>query len=334
MTVRAKGKITDEDRQWWAFRPMGRPQPPAVDDHGWSVNSARPFRFPKTDYQWTAPRGTGEAGAIGAADLFRPHRPATFPGRKRRVRCRTPRPDAPAATAKLVDRLLASRHYGEQWARHWLDLVRYAESDGFKADDYRPHVWRYRDYVIAAFNDDKPYDRFVQEQLAGDELFPGDPEARTGTAFLRHGIYEYNNRDVATQWTNILNELTDVTADVFLGLGVQCARCHDHKFDPILQKDYYRLQAFFAPIEPRDDLVLATPAQEAAYHAALPGVGGKDSGSPPTDRGLGKALSGEGGGGGLHQIPARDGSAAPQAKGGPHPARAAARGTGLPAGAV
>ena len=127
----------------------------------------------------------------------------------------------------------------------------------------------YRDYVIAAFNNDKPYDRFVREQLAGDELFPGNPEARIGTAFLRHGIYEYNNRDVATQWTNILNDLTDVTADVFLGLGVQCARCHDHKFDPILQKDYYRLQAFFAPIRMRDDLLLATPQEEATYWEKL-----------------------------------------------------------------
>ncbi|HEV7867275.1 MAG TPA: DUF1553 domain-containing protein, partial [Chthoniobacteraceae bacterium] len=111
----------------------------------------------------------------------------------------------------------------------------------------------------------KPYDRFVQEQLAGDELFPGDVDARVATGYLRHWIYEYNNRDAVGQWSNILNDITDTTADVFMGMGVQCARCHDHKFDPILQKDYYRLQAFFAPLLPRDDLNLATPEQQASY---------------------------------------------------------------------
>ena len=121
-----------------------------------------------------------------------------------------------------------------------------------KSDDYRPDAWRYRDYVIAAFNDDKPYDRFLSEQLAGDELFPDNPEALVATGYLRHWIYEYNNRDAAGQWTMILNDITDTTADVFMGLGLQCARCHDHKFDPLLQADYYRLQAFFAPLEPRD----------------------------------------------------------------------------------
>ncbi|HEX5176669.1 MAG TPA: DUF1553 domain-containing protein, partial [Chthoniobacteraceae bacterium] len=176
---------------------------------------------------------------------------------------------APDAFAKVVDRLLASPRYGERWARHWLDLVRYAESDGFRIDDYRPHAWHYRDYVIRAFNADKPYNRFVIEQIAGDEIAPNDPDARVATGFLRHWVYEYNNRDVVGQWTNILNDVTDVTADLFLGLGVQCARCHDHKFDPILQKDYYRLQAFFAPLLPRDDLFAATPAEEKEYRAKL-----------------------------------------------------------------
>ncbi len=147
--------------------------------------------------------------------------------------------------------------------------MRYADSDGYRADEYRPHSWRYRDYVIRAFNQDKPYDRFVQEQLAGDELFPGDPEALVATGYLRHWIYEWNNRDVRGQWTTILNDLTDTTGDVFLGLGVQCARCHDHKFDPILQKDYFRLQAFFAPILPRDDLDTATPAEREAHRRQM-----------------------------------------------------------------
>jgi len=176
---------------------------------------------------------------------------------------------SPDAYEKLIERLLSSRHYGERWARHWLDLVRYADSDGYRIDDYRPNAWRYRDYVVDAFNSDKPYDRFVKEQLAGDELWPQEKEAIVATTFLRHWIYEYNNRDVKGQWTTILNDLTDTTGDLFLGLGVQCARCHDHKFDPILQKDYYRLQAFFAPVLPRDDLPLATPEEHAIYKEKL-----------------------------------------------------------------
>ncbi len=267
MTLRATGKITDDDRRWWAFQPMTKPRPPSLTDASTASEVDR-FVLAKL-----GDNGLQMAPAAAPAQLVRrlyfdltglpptPEESAAF------VQAATR--DRQAATTALVDQLLASPRYGERWARHWLDLARYAESDGFKADDYRPNAWRYRDYVVAAFNNDKPYDRFVQEQLAGDELFPGDPVARTGTAFLRHWIYEYNNRDVATQWTNILNDLTDVTADVFLGLGVQCARCHDHKFDPILQKDYYRLQAFFAPIHPRDDVLLATPDEEAAYNAKL-----------------------------------------------------------------
>jgi hypothetical protein len=145
----------------------------------------------------------------------------------------------------------------------------YAESDGYRIDQFRPNAWHYRDYVIRAFNEDKPYDRFVQEQIAGDELFPESPEARIATGYLRHGIYEYNNRDARGQWTVMLNDITDTTADVFLGLGLQCARCHNHKFDPILQADYFRLQAFFAPLLPRDDLTAATATEVEAYRSKL-----------------------------------------------------------------
>jgi hypothetical protein len=144
--------------------------------------------------------------------------------------------------------------------------VRYADSDGFRIDDFRPTAWRYRDYVIQAYNDNKPYDRFVQEQIAGDELFPGDPAALTALGYLRHWIYEYNNRDARGQWENILNDLTDTTGDVFLGAGMQCARCHDHKFDPILQRDYFALRSFFTNTLPVEDRAAWT-AKEAAVHA-------------------------------------------------------------------
>src|SRR5262249_45968804 len=124
-----------------------------------------------------------------------------------------------SAYQALIERLLASAPHGGRWGRRWLDLVRYAESDGHGGDRYRPEAWRYRDYVIRAFNDDKPYDRFVLEQLAGDEVAPGDPEALTATGFLRHWIYENNQREIRAVREIILNDVTDVTADVFLGLG-------------------------------------------------------------------------------------------------------------------
>ena len=161
------------------------------------------------------------------------------------------------AYERLVDRLLESPAYGQRWASHWLDLVRYAESDGHRQDAFRPQAWRYRDYVVRSFNADKPYDRFLTEQLAGDELDPDDPELRVAAGYLRLGTYEYNQRNARGQWADILNDITDVTGEVFLGLSMGCARCHDHKFDPILQKDYYRLQAFFTPLMPRDDLTTA-----------------------------------------------------------------------------
>jgi hypothetical protein len=175
--------------------------------------------------------------------------------------------DSPDAYERLVDRLLASPRYGQRWGRRWLDLVRYAESDGFRQDAFRSNAWRYRDYVVNAFNADKPYDRFVAEQLAGDELDPDDLDLRVATGYLRMGPYEYNQRNVRGQWADILNDITDVTGEVFLGLSMGCARCHDHKFDPILQRDYYRLQAFFTPLLPRDDLPMARMQEWVGYQS-------------------------------------------------------------------
>ena len=155
---------------------------------------------------------------------------------------------APGAWERLIDSLLASPRYGEKWGRHWLDLVRYGDTSGFEQDPYTLEAWRYRDYVIKSLNDDKPYDKFVKEQLAGDELWPDDPEARTGTGYFRVGA----NRDMLfkVEELNAVEKLTDAvdtTSTVFLGLTTGCARCHDHKFDPIPQRDFYRMQAIFAP---------------------------------------------------------------------------------------
>jgi mono/diheme cytochrome c family protein len=262
---RVRGKITDEDRKWWAFQPLAKPEPPKVDDHGWARNDLDRFIFQKLQQSGLKPSSEASRIALARRAYFdltglppTPEEVDSFVADK-----------SPDAYEKLVDKLLASPRYGERWARHWLDLVRYADSDGYRIDDFRPTAWRYRDYVINAFNQDKPYDEFVREQIAGDEMLPRTPERMIATGFLRHWIYEYNNRDVVGQWNTILNDITDTTSDVFLGLGMQCARCHDHKFDPILQKDYYRLQAFFAPFLPREDIDVATEAERAAYQSKM-----------------------------------------------------------------
>jgi len=151
------------------------------------------------------------------------------------------------AFARVVDRLLASPHYGEQWGRHWLDVVRYADSSGYANDYERGNAWRYRDYVVRAFNDDRPYDRFIREQIAGDEIDPADPELLIAVGFLRMGPWELTGMEVARiARQRFLDDVTDAVGQVFLGHMLQCARCHDHKFDPVPTRDYYSIQATFA----------------------------------------------------------------------------------------
>src|SRR5262249_11999844 len=183
----------------------------------------------------------------------------------------------PAADAyeKLIDELLASPRYGEKWGRHWLDFARYGDTAGFEQDPYLLYAWRYRDYVIDSFNNDKPYDRFVKEQIAGDELYPDDPASMTGTGFYTVGP----NRDMLYKVEDInrvetLIDWVDTTGSVFLGLTVGCARCHDHKFDPIPQRDYMALQAIFHNVEKTRVFLQYDPArqfdlQEAARTAQL-----------------------------------------------------------------
>ena len=160
---------------------------------------------------------------------------------------------SPDAYEKVVDRLLASPQYGVRRAQHWLDLARYADTDGFEFDQARPNAWRYRDWVVNALNRDMPYDRFVRLQLAGDEIAPEDPSAFVATGFNRcyPDMVDLNDQRLRRQ--NALNDITETTGLVFLGLTIGCARCHDHKFDPIRQADFYRLQAFFAGSRFRDD---------------------------------------------------------------------------------
>ncbi|MDG3004991.1 PSD1 and planctomycete cytochrome C domain-containing protein [Paludisphaera mucosa] len=264
-------KVEKADGSFWSFRPLkdvAPPDPQALAGtpwDGWARNPIDGFVL----------KGLLESGLTPAPEASKLAlvRRATFD-----LIGLPPTPeevdgfladDRADAYERLVDRLLASPRYGERWGRHWLDVVRYAESDGYNADAYRPEAWRYRDYVVRSLDADKPYDRFLAEQVAGDELDPSDVDARIATGFLRLGPYEANQRNVRGQWADILNEITDVVGEAFLGLSVGCARCHDHKFDPIAQADYYRLQAFFTPILPVDSVPLWTDAQKAEHDAKL-----------------------------------------------------------------
>ena len=176
--------------------------------------------------------------------------------------------DRPVAYERLVDRLLASPHYGEHWGQHWLDVVRYAETEGFEYDRHRPGAWRFRDYVIQSLNEDKPYDQFVREQIAGDELNPKDHASLAAVGFHRLGPVRRNagNAEVAFSRNEVLTERTDAIGAAFLAVTVGCARCHDHMFDPIRQKDYYRLQAFLASSF-EHDVELASEDEKKAWEA-------------------------------------------------------------------
>lgn len=247
------------------FRAPRRPALPAVRDKNWIVSPIDAFILARLEAEGLAPSPPADKPRLLRRVTFDlTGLPPTIAEQEAFLA------DTSAeAYRKVVERLLASPHYGERWAQHWLDLVRYAETDGFKADDLRPSAHRYRDYVIRALNADLPYDRFVRQQLAGDELEPDNPDALVATGFLRLWPDESNAANLEQRRQEILDDVTDVTGQVFLGLTFGCARCHDHKYDPILQTDYFRLQAFFAPMRPRDDLPAATPAQRRAYRRRL-----------------------------------------------------------------
>jgi hypothetical protein len=180
------------------------------------------------------------------------------------------RDPSPKAYEHMVDRLLASPRYGEQWGRHWLDVVRFAESDGYEYDTHRPDAYRFRDYVVQSLNEDKPYNQFVKEQLAGDEMDPANETYLVASGFNRLGPLRKNagNQNVASSRNEVLTEMTNVVGAAFLGVTVGCARCHDHKFDPFRQSDYYRLQGYFAQAQ-ANDLLRATTEEQQAWHATV-----------------------------------------------------------------
>jgi hypothetical protein len=175
----------------------------------------------------------------------------------------------PKAFERLVDRLLDSPHYGERWGRMWLDVVRFADTAGYNADPLRPLAYKFRDYVIRSFNHDTPYDRFVQEQIAGDELFPDNPDSLIGSGFNRLPPDESNASNILLARQDQLNDLTTSIGAIFLGQSLGCAQCHDHKFDAITQEDFYRIQAFFAGIVPVERAPVGTAEQVQDYQHKL-----------------------------------------------------------------
>ena len=278
-TLPREPALSDRDRAHWAFQKPRRRDPPAVKDAGWV----------KTPIDAFIRAAQEKAGLQAAPPLDRAAllRRVTFD-----LIGLPPTPEELAAFLadtrldayeRVVDRLLASPHFGEHWAQHWLDVVRYAESDGYEADTPRPHAWRYRDYVVRSFNRDLPYNRFVTEQIAGDLLAakatphprPLSPEGRGENAeadlLIAAGLHRCGpvhltsgNIDPAVARQEVLTEITNGVATAFLGLTMGCARCHDHKFDPISLLDYYRLQAFFSTLQPKD-VLLATDREKADY---------------------------------------------------------------------
>jgi hypothetical protein len=268
-TLAPLGTYTAVERRQWEFQARKDPQPPAFSD-------ASDKAWVKTPVDAFILAGLKKAGLQPApqADRATLLRRITFD-----LTGLPPTPaeidafaadQSPHAWEKMVDRLLASPHYGEQWGRHWLDVVRFAESDGYEYDMHRPDAWRYRDYVVQSFNDDKPYDAFVKEQLAGDEMDSANRTYLVASGFNRLGPLRKNagNQDVASSHNEVLTEMTNIVGAAFLGVTVGCARCHDHKFDPFRQSDYYRLQAHFAQVQPYD-LVLASQEEQDAWKAKV-----------------------------------------------------------------
>ncbi len=230
-------KITPADRAHWAFRPL---QTPAVPAHGCPNpidNFLAAGRAPK-HLDANPPATRAELIRRATYDL------TGLPPIPDEVRAFVASTD-PDAYPKLIDRLLASPRYGEKWGRHWLDLVRYAETNSYERDGVKPNAWRFRDYVIQAFNDDKPYDQFIREQLAGDELPDTGIAGKIATGYYRLGLWDDEPADRDQARYDEYDDIVATTGQVFLGLTVDCARCHDHKLDPIPQKDYYRFLSFF-----------------------------------------------------------------------------------------
>ena len=234
-------KVNATTKAFWSYKPLRRPTVPKVTEPAWSRSPIDAFLLSRLQANGLKPNEPASKREL--------IRRATFditglPPTLAEVEA-FEEDSSPEAWEKVIDRLLASPHYGEKWARHWLDIVRYAESNGFERDSDKPHIWRYRDYVIDAFNADVPYDQFLVQQLAGDELEKPTSQSMIATGY--HRLMQWDD-EPADRLLHLFDNLDDdlrITTEGMLGMTVGCARCHDHKGDPISQEDYYSFMAFF-----------------------------------------------------------------------------------------
>lgn len=247
VSVRREQGITAADRSHWAFRPVRDPAPPEVEHKDWVRNPIDNFVLARLEDAMLAPAAPAEKLKLLRRVTYDLIGLPPTPGEIAEFEADS----SPGAFDRVVERLLASPHYGERWGRHWLDVARYAESTGMDEDHGYPYAWRYRDYVVDAFNSDLPYDRFVIEQIAGDLLPPAAGEEVNERGIVATGLLALGPKPLAQQDRvqmiyDVVDEQIDVVSKAFLGLTVTCARCHDHKFDPILTTDYYAMAAIFA----------------------------------------------------------------------------------------
>jgi hypothetical protein len=268
--------VDDAARNFWAFKPVVRPAIPAVQDAGWVRTPLDAFILARLEAKGLKPAPPADKTTL----LRRVYYTVTgLPPTPAQVAAFLA-DDSPEAYENVVAELLDSRHYGEHWGRHWLDLVRYAESNSFERDNPKPFVWRYRDYVIRSLNDDKPYGQFIREQLAGDELDEVTADSIIATGYYRLGLWDDEPADPLLAYFDGLDDIIATTGQTFLGLTINCARCHDHKIDPIPQSDYYKMVAFFRGIkhygQRSDESVaaaslrsIATPEQQSAHQEQL-----------------------------------------------------------------
>jgi hypothetical protein len=267
----AEPSIAERARTHWSFQPVRRPAIPRVRDESWVRTPIDSFLLARLESERLKP--------APRADRLTLLRRAAFdltglpPGPDEQQAFLADR--SPDAWERLVDRLLASPAYGERWGRHWLDVARYADTNGYERDGDKPFAWRYRDRVIESFNEDLPFDRFAREQIAGDELPGSTAREQVAATFLRLGTWDDEPANAAVDRFDQLDDVLGVTAAAFLAQTIRCARCHDHKFEPFSQKDYYRLLAVFTPLKRpqrgRQDLTrpVGTREQLASYQRAL-----------------------------------------------------------------
>lgn len=234
-------RIRPEDREHWAFQPLQRPPIPEVKNKAWVSNPIDAFILARLEKKGLQPNPAASKRELVRRVYFDL---TGLPPSPQEVEAFV-NDTSPKAYENLVERLLHSPRYGERWGRYWLDLVRYAETNSYERDNPKPHIWRYRDYVIRSFNEDKPYDQFLREQLAGDELPNPTADSIIATGYYRLGIWDDEPSDPLLARYDALDDIVATTSHVFLGMTVDCARCHDHKIDPIAQRDYYSLLAFF-----------------------------------------------------------------------------------------